>query len=223
LDRTFPVLFENAAAYASGAGVMLLVTVLAAVVGLLLGVVIFVMRISLEGRASNAFSGIMAAASPLVQAVPVMVLLVWVHYSLPEILGVRFSALTTSIIVLSVVSMLTSASILVSAYLKIPRDEIEAAQVLGIAPQETWRRVIFPMVWRDSLPLFLGHWIDLAKLSTLCSAIALPELLNTTSSIVSNTYQALPAYTALGIIFIALLLPLNILQQRLETTLPVKR
>jgi polar amino acid transport system permease protein len=226
MDRTGALLFGQGPAFFAGAVVTLQVTLLAAFLGFVFGAVVFLLRIrlgGLRGKSSSIFSFVMAGVSPIVQAVPVMVLLVWVHYALPELLGVRLNAFTTSVIVLGVVSALSSASILLSAFLKIPKEEIEAAKVLGIDEATAWRKVVFPMVWRDGLPLFLGHWIELAKLSTLCSAIALPELLNTTSGIVSTTYQALPAYTALGIVFIAILLPLNLLLQRWEAALPVKR
>ena len=55
-----------------------------------------------------------------------------------------------------------------------------------------------------------------AGVALLASAIAVPELLHTGNSIIAQTYRPLEVYTAIALIFLVTVLPLNVLLRRLQ-------
>ena len=65
-------------------------------------------------------------------------------------------------------------------------------------------------------PPIVGQYINSIKLSVLASVIAVPELLNTTQDIISQTYRPLEFYSVLALIFLVILLPGTIWSKRFE-------
>ena len=57
----------------------------------------------------------------------------------------------------------------------------------------------------------------------VASAIALEELLHVTDTVIAKTYVAVPAYTALAVVFIGMILPLNWAAKKYAESLGVAR
>jgi polar amino acid transport system permease protein len=149
------------------------------------------------------------------RAIPVLVLLVWLHYLVPSTFGITPSPLLTTAIVLTAVVTLSAGEVIRSAITSIPAAEVEAALMLGLTRSQVVRKISIPLALRASTPGLLLLYADTLKLSTFASVIALGELLHTTDVIIQQTYLAVPAYTALALIFLATIVPLNLSAQSL--------
>ncbi len=158
-----------------------------------------------------------------VKSVPALVLLVWFHYLVPGYFGLSPKPLLTSILVFALIVAIGVAELVRSAIAGIPGGELEAAAAIGLTHFEIGRSIALPLAFRSASPGVFLLYIDILKLSTLASAIALDELLHVTDTVIAGTYVALPAYTALAMIFVGLVVPLNFLARRYSAFMGIQR
>ena len=78
------------------------------------------------------------------------------------------------------------------------------------------RRIILPQAFRKMIPPLAGQSIIQMKNTTLLSMITVPDLLYQASYISSFTYRPMEVYTAVGVIFLIILVPLTLLSRKLE-------
>ena len=77
------------------------------------------------------------------------------------------------------------------------------------------RYVIVPQAVRNVMPDLIGNTLEVAKLTSLASVVALPELLYAADMARSITYNPSPIMLA-GVFYLLLLWPLVRLLSRLE-------
>jgi polar amino acid transport system permease protein len=133
---------------------------------------------------------------------PLLVLMVWMYYFLPVLMGVRLSGLTVSYIALSLNLSAFIADVIRGAIAEIPRSYVEAGKAIGMPFGLILRRIIFPEIVRISLPAMVALYINQFKWTTLASVLAVSELLHTANTIMIQTYRSLEAYTAIAVIYL---------------------
>lgn len=154
----------------------------------------------------------------LFRTLPILVLLVWFFFCVPVLMGgVRISAFLSAVIVLSLNLSAFVAEIVRAGVEAVPKTHIEAARATGLSARQTMLHVTLPIALRIMLPPLVGQYINSIKLSVLASVIAVPELLNRTTDLISQTYRPLEFYTVLALLFLLLLLPGTLWSRRLES------
>jgi polar amino acid transport system permease protein len=152
----------------------------------------------------------------LFRTLPVLVLLIWFNYCVPILFHINWDSLTTAIIVLSLNLAAFIAEIVDAGVQGVPAIHVESGKVLGFSKMQNMRYIVLPIAIRLMIPPIVGQYINSIKLSVLASMIAVPELLNVTQNIISQTYRPLEFYTALAVLFLILLLPGTILSKKFE-------
>ena len=71
------------------------------------------------------------------------------------------------------------------------------------------------------MPSLVSQWVNVLKLSALASVIGVPELLHSASLCISETYRPLEFYSAVAVLFLAIILPATWLSRRLELKVPI--
>jgi ABC-type amino acid transport system permease subunit len=97
----------------------------------------------------------------------------------------------------------------------VPSGQMEAARSTGLTRLQALRYVIVPQATRNVLPDLVGNGIEVIKLTTIASVVALPELLRVARDAQSLVYNPSPIVLA-ALMYLALLLPLVRLLSRLE-------
>ncbi|WP_026735223.1 amino acid ABC transporter permease [Fischerella sp. PCC 9605] len=150
-------------------------------------------------------------------AVPALVLLVWLYYSLPLIVsGLVIDGQNCAILGLGLSLSAFVAEIIRGGINSVPSGEIEVAYCTGMSRLQAIRYILIPQVIRKSWPPLMGQYITTYKFSTLASVIAVPEILHTANSIIAQTYRPLEVYSAVAVMFIVTIIPLNILLRRVQ-------
>src|SRR6478736_1291883 len=80
----------------------------------------------------------------IVRNTPILVQLLWVYYVLPIVFGVGIGAVTALIIGLSVYQAAFISEVYRAGIQAVPRGHREAAQVLGLTPVQSFRRIVLP-------------------------------------------------------------------------------
>jgi len=199
------VLVDAAPAFRQGLFNTLAVWFIACVVGTIVGAIFGTLVFMLRTK-SRLYQAAAHVLPTLVRSVPVLVLLVWIHYSLPEY-HIAISTFATASIVLTLAVVVAAMEITRGALESIPRGEVEGAFALGLRTSTVSRNILLPLATRTAAPGFLLLYVDTLKLTTFTSIIAFEDLLHVTDTTITNSYRAMPAYTALAIIFIAMIFP----------------
>lgn len=148
--------------------------------------------------------------------IPLLVLLLWTYYALPIFLQIQIAKETAGIFGLAFYASGFYAEIIRAGIQSIDRGQNDASIVLGMSYMQRMRRIILPQALRRMTPPLMGQTIIQLKNTTLLSVLTIPDLLYQASYISSFTYRPMEVYTAVGVLFIVLLVPLSSLSRILE-------
>jgi polar amino acid transport system permease protein len=148
--------------------------------------------------------------------IPLLVWLLWSYYALPIFLGLNITKEMAGILALSLYVASYYAEILRAGIQSIDRGQVDAATAMGMSYSQAMRRIILPQALRRMIPPLSGQTIIQMKNTTLLSVITIPDLLYQASYISSFTYKPMEVYTAVGVIFLLILIPLTQLARSLE-------
>ena len=95
------------------------------------------------------------------------------------------------------------------------RSQVAAARSLGLSQWASMRYVILPQAFRNVLPDLISNTLEVVKLTSIASVVALPEMLYSADMARSLTYNASPIVLAAGI-YLVLLWPVVRLVSRME-------
>jgi polar amino acid transport system permease protein len=207
------VITENADLFLWGLLVTLEYTVVSCVVGLAVGLLAALLQLVPFRPAV----WIGWAWVEFFRSVPLLVLLLWTYYALPIFFDFRMSKEFAGIAALSFYASGFYGEILRAGVQSIEHGQSDAAVALGMSYVQRMRRIILPQALRRMIPPLAGQTIIQLKNTTLLSVITIPDLLYQASYVSSFTYRPMEVYTAVGLMFLALLLPLTLLTRRFET------
>ena len=148
------------------------------------------------------------------RALPPLVLLVFVYAGLP-FAGLEVTAWTAVAIGFFLNTGAYYGEILRAGIESVPAGQMEAARSTGLSRFQAMRYVILPQAVRNVLPDLISNTLEVVKLTSIASVVALPELLFQARQAQSVTYNATPIVAA-AVIYFLLLWPVVRLLSRLE-------
>ncbi|HET6469763.1 MAG TPA: amino acid ABC transporter permease [Geminicoccaceae bacterium] len=154
-----------------------------------------------------------------IRSVPILVLLLWVYYGLPVVLGINLGAFSAGVLALALSDSAFEAEIFRGGIQSIARGQHEAAEALGLGAWDKMRWVILPQAIRRMLPPLGNQFVYMLKMSSLCSVIGLTELTRKANELVVSLYRPLEIYTFLVLEYLILILIVSWLVRRLERRL----
>jgi polar amino acid transport system permease protein len=143
---------------------------------------------------------------------PDYVMVVWVHFVLPLLIGVvlhsrfEFNPFVSAMIALGFVYSGYFAETFRAGIEAIPAGHLEAARSLGMGEGMILRRIILPQVVRSMLPESINQFISLFKATTIVSLIAVPDLMYQVSMITQQQMRPLPLYTGAAVTYFVIVL-----------------
>lgn len=152
----------------------------------------------------------------LIRAIPLLVLLLWVYYGLPVVLGINMGPFMAGVLALAIGESAFQAEIFRAGIQSIDRGQHEAADALGLPYSSKMRYVILPQAIRRMLPPLGNQFIYTLKMSALASIIGMEELTRRANELVVNAYRPLEIYTFLILEYLVLVLLVSWLVRRLE-------
>jgi polar amino acid transport system permease protein len=139
------------------------------------------------------------------RSIPQLVLIVLAYFALPSF-GLVFSPFAATVAALALVLSSFAEEIFWASINAVPRGQWEAGRSTGLGFNTTLFNVVLPQAVRMSIPPLTNRAIAISKGTTLGSVVAVPELLNITSSIQSNVANP-TALTVGAVLFLVLFLP----------------
>ncbi|MEM7438638.1 MAG: amino acid ABC transporter permease [Pseudomonadota bacterium] len=191
----------------SGMGSTILISVIAAAISIVLGLVV-----ALPGQSSNRLLRLTNRIYvEFIRSIPLLPMLFWVFYGLPIIfrsmgLNIPIDPFWGAIITLAISDSAFTAEIYRSGIQSIARGQSEAAQTIGLNYYQTMRYVILPQAFRRILPPLANQFIYIVKMSAFASVIGMQELTRRANELVVTEYRPLEIYSLLIVEYLILVL-----------------
>jgi polar amino acid transport system permease protein len=148
------------------------------------------------------------------RAIPPLVLLILLYAGLP-FAGLDLGAWGAVALAFLLNTGAYYAEILRAGIESVPKGQHEAARALGLRRWQVWVFVVLPQAVRNVLPDLIGNTLEVVKLTSIASVVALPELLFQARQAQSVTFNATPILVA-AVAYFVLLWPFVRLLSRLE-------
>ncbi|GEB15015.1 amino acid ABC transporter permease [Pimelobacter simplex] len=201
----------------------LMLTVAAMTIGVVLGVVVAVLRLSpnpILSSAAWAYSWFFRGTPLLVQ------LLFWYFLGAlyPTIGAGSFSwsandlisPLTAALLGLGLNEAAYMSEIVRGGILSVPPGQAEAASAVGMRRSQVMRRVVLPQAMRVIIPPTGNETIGMLKHTALVLVIGYSELMTSASLIYSRTYQTIPLLIVAALWYLAISAVLSVGQFFIE-------
>lgn len=202
-------------------------TVIAQILGIVLGTVLAIMRLSknpILQVVSNAYVWVFRGVPALVQ------LIFWYNLSaLFDTIGFTLGPLSLDIDANSVITPFTAAilglglceagymaEIIRSGIQNVDVGQREAAAALGFRPRRVMSRVVLPQAMRAIIPPTGNQTVNMLKSTSLVSVLALPELLYSAQNIYARTYETVPLLLVVAIWYLAMTSVMSVAQYYIE-------
>ena len=204
--------------FIEGALVTLWLTLLVAIFGTILGVILALLK-----RSDNPVIAYLTKIYiELFRSIPILVLLIWIFYVLPLFIPLRLSPFIAALIALSLHLSAFVAESVRAGIESIPKNQFESGLALGLGYWQIMGKIIFPQALKNIIPNLLGLYITELKNSSLASIIAVNELLHRANILISNTYRPLEIYTTVAIAYLIIIIPFVLLVRYFEIKIKKK-
>lgn len=197
-----------------GAGITVGVCSLAIVAGIPLGLAIAAGRTG-RNPVARALCGVYAS---FVRAVPVVTFVMLIYFGLPA-LGLEIGPLPAAVIALTLNTAAFNSEIWRAAIVDFSRGQLEAARAFGMTRRTAFWRIVFPQIWRTSLPILVNEMTLLIKASPAIAIIGVVELTRKARQIAEATYTPLPPFLSALVIYAVVLASLIVAARLLERRL----
>jgi polar amino acid transport system permease protein len=150
---------------------------------------------------------------------PVLVQLVWFYYAFPVLTGLQMSGFAAAALGLTLNTSAYAAEIFRGGIASIARGQWEAGRALGMTRARLMRRIVLPQAVRRMVPAFTNRAVELGKVTSIASVIAVHELMYEARLLSANTFRPFEVFTAVAVIYFIAIYPMTLLSYRLEARL----
>lgn len=197
-----------------GFGNSILITVLAAAIGILLGLLLAILRLRGKGILASFANGYITVirGTPSVVQLTVIYFIILGQSGLPDVL--------VASIAFGINSGAYVAEIIRAGIMAVDRGQMEAGRSLGLSYPKTMRYVIVPQAIKNVLPALGNELIVLVKETAIAGYIGVVDLQKGGVSIASVTYNYMVPLLCVAYIYLLLTTTmaagLNVLERRLR-------
>ncbi|WP_432180627.1 amino acid ABC transporter permease [Streptomyces sp. NBC_00063] len=213
-----------------GLATTLWLTVAAMTLGLVLGTLVAVMRLSDD----PVLYGLSSLFVWVFRGTPLLVQIIFWGYAgalyQNVMIGIPFSGVTffqadTNTLLTPAVAALLALGLNEAAYASeivragirsVDAGQTEAAHSLGMRPALTMRRIVLPQAMRVIIPPLGNETINMLKMTALVSVIAAHDLMSNIQDVYGQNYQVIPMLVVASLWYLALVSVLSVPQAWLE-------
>lgn len=200
--------------YIRGLGVTIEIALFAAILGLAIGTVIALMRLSVkrDGR-KTIWARIAGVYIDIIRGTPsvLQLLIMWFVIMKDCNNGVLVAVLSFGINSGAYVSEIVRAGILA-----VDKGQTEAGRSLGLSKAQTMIYIVIPQAIKNVLPPIGNEFIVLLKETAIVGYVSLTDLTRAANQITSRTYEAFMPLIGAAVIYFTIIKILTVLLEKLE-------
>ncbi len=163
---------------------------------------------------SRTLFAIATVYTTLIRAVPDLVLMLLIFYSLQIWLndatdyfnldGFNLDPFTAGVITLGFIYGAYFTETFRGAFMAVPKGQMEAARAFGMEPLYAFRRILFPQMMRYALPGLANNWQVILKSTALVSLIGLTDVVKASQNAGEGTFRTFFFTSIAGLIYLFL-------------------
>lgn len=211
----FSILPKYFLTFLSAAKMTVLVTIFGICIGLIIGLLFALMRISKY----KIFNIPAKAYIWIIRGTPLLLQILIIYYGLVNVL--KLGNFATAFLALGFHNGAYIAEIFRGSIQGIPLGQREAGLSVGMSEGKVMRRIILPQAFKRAIPSLSNQLIIALKDSSLASAIAIPELLLYARQLGSSTFRFMEMLTIAAIYYLVMTSILTIIANMLEKRLNI--
>ncbi|MCI5968493.1 amino acid ABC transporter permease [Helicobacter sp.] len=198
------------------------VTLLLAVLGLLIGIVIgTLLAILLTKDEKNAFESVLVGIAKLYvgffRGTPIVVQLLFIYFVILPLFGLAgSSALLVAVVIFGLNSGAYVSEIIRGGILSVDSGQNEAARALGLNSRQSMRFVVFPQALKNALPNLGNEFITLLKETSVANYVTVHDLTYAFKTIGSAGYEYMIPYFCLALCYLVLVMVASFIVKQYE-------
>lgn len=193
----FDVLIDNREFLLEGLWITLAVSGLAIVLALLIGLAVGCVRT----YCPRPVTWIAAAYVDIIRSIPFLVILLWLFFAPPFLVGYGVSPFWAGVLALALHEGAYLAEIFRGGMTSIRRGQMEAGLTLGMSRFTVIRRIILPQATIRMLPPVGTYCGGVIQKSAITSVVAVQELTRNAQLLTSVTYRPFEIFTMIMILY----------------------
>ena len=150
------------------------------------------------------------------RTVPLLCLLIWIHYVLSVIIHFSFTPIQSAILSLSLNGGALACEAFRGGLEAIPSTQEQAAYSLGFSNLGTLRYVVIPQAFFSTLPALTNVYITNIKNVTITMIISVPEVMFRAQEITVTIFRPLELYTGAAILYVVLIVAFSYFMRQIE-------
>lgn len=199
----------------SGLGNTMLITVLAFIIGISLGLITcLVMNINSINPFVIVLKNIFKAYVAIFRGTPMVVQLLIIYFVIFS--NSRIEPLYVAIISFGLNSGAYVSEIIRGGINAVPQGQVEAGRSLGLSYSQVMFKVVFPQALRNCLPSLGNELITLVKETSIVSFIGAIDLTKSFQNVALISYDYMLVYIIMGIVYFVIVLLLTKLIKLVE-------
>lgn len=137
----------------------------------------------------------------VVRGTPLLVQLFVVFYGLTDF-NIILEPFAAAVIVFSLNEGAYAAEAVRGALESVPTGQMEAGCCVGMSYLQTMRRIVLPQALRTAFPSLANSLISMLKDTSLASTITVAEMFMATQRIAGRTFEYMPLYLEVAVIYL---------------------
>ncbi|MBP3782795.1 MAG: amino acid ABC transporter permease [Butyrivibrio sp.] len=200
--------------YISGLGITLEIALFAGILGIIIGTVAALMKLSTtEDGKPTILNYIASVYVDVIRGTPsvLQLLIMWFIVMASSNNGILVASLSFGINSGAYVSEIVRGGILA-----VDKGQMEAGRSLGLSKAKTMRYIVLPQAMKNVIPPLGNEFITLVKETAIVGYVSLSDLTRVANQIASRTYDAFMPLIGAAVIYFIVIKILTILLGKLE-------
>jgi len=134
----------------------------------------------------------------IIRGTPLLVVLFFVYFGLPPVIGYRLSAYEAAVIGFILFIGAYIAEDYRSGVAAVPQQQREGALALGLTPRQVRHHVVLPQAVRQMIPALFNQFVRLVKFTSVAAVIGVTELTGAALAVNAREFQPVPIIATLA-------------------------
>lgn len=216
----FFVTYEGYKVVLEGLKATVLIAVSGLIIGIVIGTIIAAVKVLPPSNfAIKIFQKLGDLYVGLFRGTPIVVQLLVIYFVLFPALGFKVNSMTVACVVFGMNSGAYIAEMMRGGIMSVDVGQTEAGRSLGLGYGATMGKIIIPQAIKNVLPMLGNEFIALIKETSVVSFIAVVDITKAFKSIADSTYEYIVPYLMLALVYLILVILITILIKIMEKRL----
>ncbi|KMY50716.1 amino acid ABC transporter permease [Peribacillus loiseleuriae] len=195
-----------------GIPMTLKVVAVAAVIGIVLGIVLSLMKIS----RMKPLKWIADFYTSIFRGTPLVLQLMLIYFGSPQLFGVQIDAFEAAFLSFGLNSAAYISEVIRGGINAVDKGQREAALALGVPYSSMMLSIILPQAFKNILPALMNEFITLTKESAIVTTIGLADIMRRSYIVGGETYKFFEPILFAGLIYYVMVMILTVIGKLVE-------